>query len=259
MRVGISTACFYPKSPLESIEIIGQMGFKFIEIFVNTESEYTKEYADKILEKTKYYGIKIVSIHPYTGGFESLMFFSDYAKRTNDYIKQYTKYFQFANYLGADFFTFHGERKDILTFLDGKEERDIETYKILSKNARESGIYFAQENVSYCKSADYEFLHNLYEKVPDIRFTFDFKQSYRAKNDVYKYLDVMSDKLVNIHINDYDDEKFCKLPGAGKVDFSQFFNTLNNYNGKFLIEVYKTDYKNTDEIINAKKFLENIL
>lgn len=261
MDIGISTASFYPLDPLSSIDIIADLGFKHIEIFINTQSEFTKEYAKKLNEKLSNYGISVTSIHSYTAAFESLMLFSDYNLRTKDFLEAYNKYFEFSNLVGAKYFTFHGDRTPAMSFCENKLERDIKTYNILADLALDNNIFLAQENVAYCKSASTDFLKTLYSNVKNLRFTLDFKQAYRADIDIFDYINVMQDKLVNIHANDFDSNSSCKLPGTGTLDFSCVLKSLKSidYNGNLLIEVYKTDYENISQIKASKNFLNNAL
>ena len=47
MRLGISTACFYPQPVEQTIDRIAEIEFKLIEIFFNTESEYDPTFFEK--------------------------------------------------------------------------------------------------------------------------------------------------------------------------------------------------------------------
>lgn len=261
MNIGISTATFYPEETDDIIDKIGDLGFKHIEIFVNTESEYERGYAQKLKEKIEYYGIEVVSVHPYTSLLEGIYFFSDYTKRTNDAYKIYEKYFEYARFMGAKYFTFHGERTFLASFDDKKITRDIETYNNLANLANSKGIFLAQENVVGHYSEKIEFLENLYKKVPNIRFTLDIKQARRAKKDPFSYLDIMGDKLCNIHTNDFTKESDCVLPGMGIFNYEKFKNELEkrNYNGDLLIEVYRTCFDLPEDILRSKTFLNKLL
>ncbi|MFI3226464.1 MAG: sugar phosphate isomerase/epimerase [Clostridia bacterium] len=261
MNVGISTACFYPEEPLDIIDKIGKLGFKDIEIFVNTETEYERPYAEALKKKIEYYGINVVSVHPYTSILEGIYFFSDYAKRTDDAMKIYERYFDYAQYMGAKFFTFHGERSFLASFSDDKINRDVKTYKRLCDLANSKGLFFAQENVVSFHSQNLQFLENLYEKVPNLRFTLDIKQARRAKTDVFSYIDVMRDRICNVHANDYSETDNCVMPGKGIFDYNKFMRELSRhgYEGNMLIEVYRTNYKSLEDLSNSKIFIENSL
>ena len=53
MRLGISTACFYPQPIEETIERIAALGFRTIEIFFNTESEYDISFLNHLKNVTE--------------------------------------------------------------------------------------------------------------------------------------------------------------------------------------------------------------
>lgn len=261
MNVGISTACFYPEEPLDIIDKIGKLGFRHIEIFVNTEAEYEKNYAEQLKKKIDYYGIKVISVHPYTSLMEGIYFFSDYAKRTDDALKIYSRYFDYAQFMEAKFFTFHGEQNFLASFNEDKVRRDVETYKRLCDLANSKGIYFAQENVVRCHSQNIEFLDRLYKEVPNIRFTLDIKQARRAKIDVFDYIDVMKDKICNVHANDYTENLDCVIAGQGIFDYNKLGRELkkHGYSGDLLIEVYRTNYKSLEDLAISKAFIQNAL
>ena len=66
MRLGISTACFYPQPLEDTIPRISSLGFHLIEIFFNTEREYDPSFLSRLKSLADQNGIQIVSIHPYT-------------------------------------------------------------------------------------------------------------------------------------------------------------------------------------------------
>ena len=80
------------------------------------------------------------------------------------------------------------------------------------------------------------------------------KLSYRD------FLEVMRDRLVTVHVCDYD-ESALKVPGKGKFDFITFFKALKDcgYDGPVLMELYSKDYDSFDEIAEGKEYLENCL
>ena len=66
MAIGVSSSCLYPLSPLESLEILGKLGITTSEVFVNSPSEMTIEYAKKLNSLRAEYGIDILALHPFT-------------------------------------------------------------------------------------------------------------------------------------------------------------------------------------------------
>ena len=187
MDIGLSSACFYPNLHTEnSIRKMKELGFNDGEIFLNTPSEYEEEFLKVILEQKELYEFNVNSVHAFSGSFEPYLF-DKYDRRKKDMLKQFKKVCKAAKTLGASCYTFHGMRYANFNELDTKFV--AETYNELSYIAIESGIKLAQENVSWCMSADIKFLKFLSEecKYP-IYFTLDLKQAYKANVSIEKYI-----------------------------------------------------------------------
>lgn len=260
MECGISTACFYPQPLEESIAEIAALELKTIEVFVNTESEFAPKYTRELRLRLDDAGIRAVSIHPFTSPMEGQLLLSDYDRRTEDGLMQYRRYFEAARALGAKYLTFHGERSIIQDKSAADTQRKLHTYNRLCAVAAECGMILAQENVAWCKSENPEYLRWLRDGVPALRFTLDIKQAHRAGHSWSEYLDVMGERLVNIHINDFDDAHSCLLPGEGVMRFDALFDRLRalGYDEQVLIEVYSTDYQNMAQIKRAAKYLTDL-
>jgi sugar phosphate isomerase/epimerase len=259
MDIGLSSASFYPDINTEdSIGIMKNMGFDGGEIFLNTTSEYEDEFIEKLIEEREKNKFKIYSIHALSSSFEPFLF-DKYKRRRKDMIDIFSKVCAAGNRLGAECYTFHGMRLMDLNYIDNKVIIDI--YNELAYIALENGIKLAQENVSWCMSSNLDFLSMLKEKCSyPIYFTLDIKQAFKANESIDNYVYIMNDKLVNLHLNDRDKENVCLLPGKGQVDYEVLFNTLGNigYSGKGIIEVYRDNYSNYNEIIESKRILEKI-
>lgn len=257
MRVGISTACFYPQPLEESLQILAGLGVHAIEIFFNTESEFSPRFYEGLGAEARSLGLEVVSVHPYTSLMEGMLLFSDYARRTEDGMLQYQRYFECAAALGAQYFTFHGERDMGHADDPARWERKCAAYRRLCALASACGVTLAQENVAWCRSHDPAFIHALYRDVPELRYTLDIKQAYRAGHNWRDFLNAMGDRLVNVHINDFSAEQSCLLPGDGTMDYADFFSRLRSigYNGHTLIEVYRNNFREPAEIERALRVL----
>ncbi len=257
MRLGISTACFYPQPLEETIDRIASLGFSVIEIFFNTESEYDPAFLDTLKRLTDRNGIEIISIHPYTSLMEGMLLFSNYARRTEDGLTQYRKYMRAAARLGAQYLTFHGERFMAQETLFEHMDRTYEVYHTLCDMAQQEGITLTQENVAWCKSRDPEYLRLLTEHVPELRYTLDIKQANRTGQHWSAYLDVMRNRLRNIHINDYDTTHSCLLPGEGSMDYDLLMQSLKRYqyDHQMLIEVYSANFSDDSQVQYAGDLL----
>ena len=137
MKLGISTACFYPLPIEQALDEIGKLGLRTAEIFFNTESEYFEPLISKIERHVKENGLEICSIHPFTSANEGILLFSEYTRRTEDALAQYRRYFEAGQRLGAKYFTFHGERRMGFDTDGGIIDRKIKVYRRLIEAAAE--------------------------------------------------------------------------------------------------------------------------
>ena len=102
-RIGLSSACFYPEETLDSVKRCAELGFTNVEIFMNSFSELEEPYLRRVRAFCEESGTTVTSIHPFTSGYEYMLFFSAYKKRAGEAAEFYRKYFHAAAYLGAEF------------------------------------------------------------------------------------------------------------------------------------------------------------
>lgn len=261
MQVGMSTACFYPAPTEDAARWAAELGVEEIEVFFNAESEFSPTFLQPLRRYLDGAGVRVKSFHPYTSALEGLLLFSDYDRRTRDALDQYERYFEGAASLGARYCTFHGERDMPVVFQEETTARLAETYHRLCERAARCGMTIAQENVAWCKSSRPEYLRVLRERVPELRYTLDIKQAYRARRRPDEYLAVMGDRLVNVHLNDFDAEHSCLLPGEGHFDFVSLFSALRalGYDDSVLIEVYSTNYQGRDQLARSIRSLKQLV
>lgn len=257
MKVGISLACFYPEHPEEVVSKVSGLGFDLFELFVNTYSELDVSFIKKISKLCEKYDSHIYSLHPFTSALENYMFFSPYDRRIEDSKKLYEKYFEAADYLGAKVINIHGDRGIGLNNFD----LYVECLKPLMELSEKYDIIASHENVFFNSVNHPEFIIKLKSALGEkINFTFDIKQANKGGSDPYKVCDAMSGNIVNFHINDFDQDHICMLPGEGTVDYKRVFDTLENsgYRGPAIIEVYSDNYSDINQLKKSKGFLENI-
>ena len=75
------------------------------------------------------------------------------------------------------------------------------------------------------------------------------------------YLREMGESIATVHLSDIgEDGKMC-LPGHGKTDFETLLKALQDvgYGGPLLIEAYKDDYCEIEELKRSCDFLQEIL
>ncbi|MBQ8551777.1 MAG: sugar phosphate isomerase/epimerase [Clostridia bacterium] len=219
---------------------------------MNSFSELEEPYLKKIAEVCRENGVTVTSIHPFTSGFEYMYFFSAYKKRARDSVDYfYRKYFQAAAYLGADYFVFHGDATKAPFF---GMDNYCEVLEMLMEAAKSEGVTLAHENVSTARAGDPEFMREVHERfgTGGIKFVFDLKQTVRGGYDPDRMLDVMGSDIVHVHINDWMDGE-CRLPYAGSLDVDSVISRLeaHGYVGKYMIEVYRHNFKDDCEITAA--------
>lgn len=260
MRIGVSSAVMYPEKSETSFKALIEQGFDLFEFFYNCDEEISASFIDELNRLKE--SAQIVSIHPYTAFAEAVLFFSGYERRTEESIEKYKRVFEMANKLGVKCFTFHGDRiygniSDSSFVLSEMSEKTLNN---LADSAKDFGITLCLENVSWCKSRSSAYIKSVADKVRNIGFTLDLKQARRAGVDYSEYLSVMGNRLMNIHVSDFDENSDCLLPGTGKFDFKKFKSEIERvgYNGDILIEVYSGCFSDVSEVAEAKRFLQNI-
>lgn len=258
MKLGISTASFYPLEPELALDKLCEWGIPNIEIFINAECERKIPYLKELRKKADDNDVNIVSIHPYTSGFEPLMFFTEYERRFNDSLENYKQFFEGMNILGAEIFVFHGDTK-----LNPISDKQVyERFHKLTKIGEECGITVAHENVDRCKGHSIEFLYNMREYLHgEVSFVFDNKQAVRGGVDYHEFIDKLGENIVHVHISDSKSQKDCCLPiGKGTADLVDLLKCLRskNFNKAVLIELYNNGSTSNDEINESYKKLNSI-
>lgn len=256
MQAGVSTACLYPRPLEEALYDLAVNGVSCTEIFINTDSELRKGYADSISAMLKRFDVRCSSVHPFTSELEPIMFFSDYERRTDDMLEYYKRYFSFMNIVGADIFVFHGGKAD-----RGKEDY-CERYSRLYRLGRESGISVAVENVSRCQSGSSAFIRDIARMLGnEFAFVLDTKQAVRAGETPFAFLDAAGSKTVHVHISDSGELGDCLLIGRGNFRFNQFFEKLNRYNPDacVILELYRSGFNAISDLIAGYNTLIKML
>ena len=257
LNIGISSACFYPLDTIASLKLCAGAGFDCAEIFINTDSEMSGKYYGKLKDYITGSGLKIISIHPFTSGYENVLFFAGYERRITDSIKYYRKYFKFAASLGASFVVFHGNnmKNPFCGF-----EKYAEIFTRINDAAHEYGVELIHENTTWCIARDAEGIRGLRAACPDMKFVFDAKQACRGGYDPYAALEAMGDHVVHVHINDWIDGH-CAPPCMGRLDTRRILDRLKeiNYGGKMVVEVYRENFTDAEQLATSARLLKEII
>lgn len=257
MKIGVSTACFYPLETELSLEQIGKSGVKLAEVFFNAECELESSFINRLIEIQKEYGISVVSVHPFMALAEPFMLFSNYSRRFKAGCEDYKRYSEVAARLGANYIVMHGGKDNGLL----SPQEYCERYMILQEIANKNGVTVLQENVSQFRAGGSGFLKAIKDILGDkAQFCFDIKQSIRRGYDPFEIIDLLGSGIKHFHISDHLPERDCLLPGRGIFDFDRFFGKTAQmgYKGSYIIEVYNNAYKSYSEIFDSyQQFMQN--
>ena len=258
MKIGASSACFYPLETEKSFQKICETGFSHSEIFFNSTSELNPEFIREIRRIKEYYGVTVTSLHPYRSFSEGYDFFSKYKRRFYDASEDYKRFFSAASELGAKYIVMHGSKKKSEIPLDEYAERFGE----LNNIAQSFGCNVAHENVVDFVSATPEFMRFMKHSLGS-RFNavLDVKQARRAGFDPMEFIDILGENIVHVHLSDYDTHRDCIAPSEkGLFDFEAFFTALKNkgYKGDGIVELYSDGFKDSSEIVCAAEYLRKI-
>ncbi len=243
IKIGVSTASFYPIYIEKAFEMLGENGVLNAEIFFNTLSEIKPDFIKEIKKIAENKGVSIPSIHPYTSFAEPFVFFSQYERRFLEGLDYYKNYFEAMNILGSKILVFHGDNVHRFT----SNEFYFERYNKLVELGKIYGVIVAQENVARCKSGDVEFLLEMKKALGEnAKFVFDTKQAARKGYNPHLFYEKIKDSVVHIHISDYGEKGECLFIGEGILDFEKFSLLLkeNNYIGSIMLELYSSYYDN---------------
>lgn len=257
MQVGISSSCLYPMQLEESLKTVGELGAKTAEIFVNSYCELKKPIITELKAIKNYYSMDVRSLHPFTSAYETTLLFSDYQRRTLDSVEFYKHYFEAANELGAKMIVLHGG----VSLLNTTPEKYAESYILLNKAALEAGLHIAHENVHNHLCGNPKFMKALCDNVGEnFKMVLDIKQCRRCNESEFEFIDLLGDKIYQVHISDCLGNETCLAPGAGEYDFKKLFTALKTvgYDNSVIIELYRRNFGEVDELKTAKAYLENL-
>ena len=251
MRFGVSSACLYPSVTEAAVESLAKAGIKTIEVFYNSFREIEEDFNISLKRLLDAYGMQVVSVHPFSSGWEPFMFFTGYERRFEDIMEFYKRYYACMNILEATILVFHGDRKESVYPLDKSFER---VYKLTEEAAR-WGVIVAQENVTRCRSRDPHYLLEMKRAVPNARFVLDIKQAVRSGQDPFDLARLLGNSLVHVHASDHNKEKDCLPIGKGAFDFRNFFQLLKSldYQGDVILELYRENFGDINELISSVK------
>ena len=238
MQLGMSTAAFYGRwETEEAASFIAGLGVDCAEVFLQTASEYTRAFARDV--RARLGGIRCTSVHPQSVDFEYGMF-SRSARRRRDIMELFCRVLDAGAELGAGVYVYHGRFNPRDGKLAWNAQMNADVLGPMCEEAALRDMVVAWENVSWCQLCDEERVMQARELVPQARYTLDIKQAMRAGRDPLALAKAMGDRLINVHVCDWDEQGKLCLPGEGAFDFAGFFALLRSlgYGGPVILEPY---------------------
>ena len=257
MRVGVSTACFYPLETEKSLLLLAQAGIQGVEIFLNAYEELQSPFLAELEGILQTHRMQVYSIHPYTGAFEGLWFFSNYPRRYQEGLELYQQYFEATARLGAKVVVLHGAgMQNEIPWAEYFERFDR-----LAQVGHAFGVELCQENIYRCLSRSTAFISAMAKALPTARFVLDLKQAIRAQQDPLEMLQAMGGQCCHVHISDSRPGEPCLPIGKGNLDLVQWKKALKqvNFRGKVVLELYRENFQDLSELSNSYKVLKAAL
>lgn len=190
---------------------------------------------------------------------ESTCIFTDYQRRFDDFISIYDKTCHACACLGAKYVVIHGAVAH--PKIPIPDERYFERFNMLIDIGKREGVTVCQENVNRFKSESIEFCKKMRSALgDDFHMVFDIKQTVRAGQNTFEFLEEFKNEIVHMHISDHNSERDCLPPGKGNFDFGRMKQILESagYDGTFMTEIYSLGFDVEKELRESKTYLETI-
>lgn len=178
MKIGLSTAAFYGKWEVEeAAALLGRYGAECAEVFLQTRSEYAREFARLVRKNLN--GVPCTSVHPFGTAFEN-EFFARSTRQRADALDTFRHALDAAAELGAHLYVYHGRYSPARIELPFEPQRNAEILTLMQEEAARRDIRVAWENVCWCQLTTPKRVSEMRKLLPEIRFTLDIKQAMRA-------------------------------------------------------------------------------
>lgn len=260
MQIGISTASLFGRLYNEdAIKLIEELGANVCEVFLETYSEYSEEYA-KLLNSRKSDKLKVHSIHTLNTHFEPQLF-STCERTRDDAVEIFENCLKAGKILGAKYYTLHGKAKlkKNTTFTNYQE---IGHYmNLLTDLTEKYGMKLCLENVEWAFYREPGFFSKIKQYAPKLCACLDVKQAREAGYDYTKYIEEMGSALKTVHLSDVTEYGKTAIPSEkGCFDFEELFKKLyqNGFDGNCVIEIYKENFDDPIELKHSMDYLINI-
>ncbi len=234
-EIGLSTAAFYPHYLTEdALVTIAGLGFRVVEVFLQTDEEYSLSFGMELDRRRRDLGLSIHSLHMYSPYFD---LWSPYPRMARETCERFVRLLEIARMLDAVALTWHGLRYEV----DDPRLLSpfLESAARAGEWARAAGVTLCIENVSWCYLRTPDHVRTIRETCPQLGFTFDAFQAGESGADPAALIRMMDSRLMTVHLADYAPGAPRHLPpGEGCLEWAVIMRTLHDvqYGGPLIIE-----------------------
>ena len=254
--IGLSTAALYPTHLTEdALTTIAELGFRVVEIFLQTEQEYTAAFGAELDQRRRDLELHVHSLHLHSSYFD---LWSPYPRMIQEARNRFRQLLEIATMLEARALTWHGLRYGVdtphivATFFEGAAWA--------GEQAQAAGITLCIENVSWCYLRTPVQVNAIHQADLPVGFTFDTFQAGESATDSTALIQAMNGRLTTVHMADYAPGAPRHLPpGKGTLNWAAILRALQStgYDGPLIIEpAHVTD---PSTLLYARDFIQQVL
>lgn len=262
MEIGISTASLYMRQyNEEAVKTIASCGVKTCEIFLETFSEYNRAFGETLAREKG--ALNVNSVHLFTTQIEPQLFNENERTRADSF-RFLSGVMDAANAFGAKYYTFHGTAR----YKKGTQSGKYDDFEKMGKRLEEIravcesyGVALSLETVEWGTYNRPGVFTQLKKRCKKLLGVLDVKQVRVSGYDEKEYIEEMKDNISHVHLSDIDADGRTCLPGRGTYDFTDLFLRLKDvgFNGAAIIEAYKEDFKEVEELKRSAEYLQEIV
>jgi sugar phosphate isomerase/epimerase len=288
--IGISSSWPATKelSIKDSVEYIFKLGFDLVEI--GAAHKYEDNAVETVLKLRNKYPMKSFTLHalfpPGKNGSLYPLNLSD-TKEHDRILKTVKNMFDISERLGCNFVGIHGGFAGRVKWVKGKfgfrelkveKPIDIEDAKTNMKIILEDLVHVAEEK-NMKLAVEIYFPHEskpLMTNPEMFKWMFSlFKNSHlgllldighlhvagiRGDYDPYKFVKKFKDRILELHIHDYNGERDHVAAGSGNIDFKKYFKIIGKDRVEKLPLVFEyNNAVNEKQVLEGKKFIESVI
>lgn len=230
---------------IEAMEVTLPFGYDFFKL----DFKYLQKLANK-------YNVELWSYHvPFSGYFDPSSLDEEKAKNAMEDFKLLMKN---ASVSDVKYIVIHPSEE--ITTTERRDERMENAKRRLSELAEYAntlGLTIAVETLPrLCLGNSTDEMEELMKANDKLRICFDVNHIELGTQK--EFLERLGDKIVTLHISDYNIPDNHLLPFEGKIDWKEFIIALDkaNYNGVFMYEAGLMTKDGTDIMRNAKIYYD---